>query len=130
MEDNRNLETQEEEQRTFTQEEVDEIVRKRLARKRKKAETEEGSLEPDSDRVKDLDARELRITAREKLQAAGMPMDLADVLRYSDEKSLEKAMEVIKNLEQKPRGSWAQRMSYGGASKPDPIREAMGLNRK
>lgn len=133
MEDNRNIETQNEEQdvqeaKTFTQEEVDEIVRKRLARERKRSEA--GDItEPARDREKELDARELRIMAREKLQDAGMPMALADVLRYSDDKSLEKAMETIKSLNPAGSRSWGYRPSNGKAVTADPVRKAMGLDR-
>lgn len=138
MEDNKNMNTQKEdlelqEPKTFTQEEVDEIVKKRLARERRKADPGE-SAEMDSDREKDLDARELRIMAKERLQDAGMPVELADVLRYSDEESLEKAMETIKTLNQgayAPRKGWGERHSRGGVSAArDPIREAMGLGQK
>lgn len=135
VEDNKNLETQNEEQsgqepKTFTQEEVDEIVRKRLARERNKANTEE-SAKTGTDREKELDARELRIMAREKLQAEGMPMELADVLKYSDDKALDEAIKKIKDylcggVPKSPK-SWGQRQSKGGTVK-DPIRKAMGLD--
>ena len=134
MEDNRNIDTQNEEQdvqeaKTFTQEEVDEIVRKRLARERKRTEAGDGA-EPAQDREKELDARELRIMAREKLQEAGMPMALADVLRYSDDKSLEKAMEIIMSLNQAGSKSWGYRPSNGKTVTTDPFRKAMGLDHK
>ena len=128
MADNEKMNTQNEEKqepKTFTQEEVDEIVRKRLARERKKADVGEG-VEPGTDREKSLDARELRIMAREKLQDSGMPMSLADVLKYSDEESLEEAIEIIKNLDNEPRKSWGQRQS-GRKTDTDKVREAMGL---
>lgn len=146
MEDNRNLGTHEGEEqqpKTFTQEEVDEIVKKRLARERRKTGAEDGeetapdrktgagdAKETAPDREKELDARELRIMAREKLQEAGMPMSLADVLRYSDEKSLEKAMEAVGNLRKEAPKGWGERMGKNLVPSKDPIREAMGLNRK
>ena len=83
---------QEGNEKTFTQAEVDEIIRKRLARERRKTETEsntDGEQETGDDREKTLEERELRVMAKEKLLDSGMPSNLADVLRYSDEKSLE-----------------------------------------
>lgn len=117
------------EQKTFTQEEVNEIIRKRLERERRKAES--GS-EPEtgSDRERTLEERELRVMAREKLIDAGMPSSLADVLRYSDEKSLEKAMETIKNLDRGVPKSWGERQSSRRNSNVDPYRKAMGLDRR
>lgn len=121
-------EGQNREPKTFTQEEVNEIVRKRLERERKKTESgnESGS---GSDREKTLEERELRVMAREKLIDAGMPSSLAEILRYSDEKSLEKAMEAIKNLNRGAPKSWGQRQN-GAGQRGDPYRKAMGLDRR
>lgn len=123
---------QEGNEKTFTQAEVDEIIRKRLARERRKTETEsntDGEQETGDDREKTLEERELRVMAKEKLLDSGMPSNLADVLRYSDEKSLEKAIEAIKNLNQEPRKAWAERMDAHRSPGIDPIRKAMGLGR-
>ena len=57
-------------ERTFTQAEVDEIVRKRLARVKRESETD-GNNGMDSagmaNREKELEQRELNLLAREKL---------------------------------------------------------------
>lgn len=137
MEDNREFEEtrdnggetgREQEGRTFTQEEVDEIVRKRLARERKRTEPDSGD-----DREKALEERELKVMAREKLLAEGMPSQLADILRYSDEETLEEAMNTIKNLRisKEPRAAWGQRQSSVGREGNEmAIRRAMGLQQK
>lgn len=137
MEDNREFEEtrdnggdtgREQEDRTFTQEEVDEIVRKRLARERKRTEPDSGD-----DREKSLEERELKVMAREKLLAEGMPSQLADILRYSDEETLEEAMNTIKSLQisKEPRAAWGQRqLSRGGERYDTAIRRAMGLQQK
>lgn len=126
-ENTQNNEEQTQEQKIFTQDEVEEIVKRRLARERRKTEREQES-DSGSDRDTTLEARELRIMAREKLFDEGLPSSLADVLKYSDEESLAKAIETIKGLDKQAPKSWGQRQgSY--SSKPDPIRKAMGLNR-
>lgn len=134
MEDDKRMNSEgatgEAEERTFTQEEVDEIVRKRLSRERKKTGAEESTT---TDRERALEERELHVMAREKLLEAGMPAKLADVLRYSDEKSLEEALEIIKdiNFVTEPRKSWGMRQSSRGRDGNDvQIRAAMGLSRK
>lgn len=122
---------QESNEKTFTQAEVDEIIRKRLARERRKTETEsdtDGEQDTGDDREKTLEERELRVMAKEKLLDSGMPSNLADVLRYSDEKSLEKAIEAIRNLNQEPRKAWGERMGAHYSSRIDPVRKAMGLD--
>lgn len=127
---NETAEQQENTDKTFTQAEVNEIVRNRLAREREKNDRYGDNA--GNDREKSLEDRELRLMAREKLFESGMPTSLADVLRYSDEKSLEKAIETIKNLnknKEAPR-SWGQRQSGGINTNGDPIRKAMGLNRE
>ena len=126
---NETAEQQENTDKTFTQAEVNEIVRNRLAREREKNDRYGDNVV--NDREKSLEDRELRLMAREKLFENGMPTNLADVLRYSDEKSLEKAIETIKNLDknQEAPKSWGQRQSGGSNTNGDPIRKAMGLNR-
>ena len=121
------------EEKTFTQDEVDEIIRKRLARERKKSGSGE---DPGADRERSLEERELHLMAREKLFDEGLPSQLADILKYSDEESLEVALEVIKGLNfgsEAPKAkSWGQRQSAGGTqlTEASRIRDAMGLNHK
>ena len=133
MEDNReNTQAAEEtldsqEECTYSQQEVDAIIRKRLARERRKYEREFSGDE--TDREKALNARELKITAREKLVEAGMPSSLANVLRYEDEETLEEAIAAVANYEKEPRKAWGERMG-AHTYKPDRVRQAMGLDRK
>lgn len=121
------------EEKTFTQDEVNEIVRRRLARERMKNGSEEYS---GTDRERSLEERELHLMAREKLFNEGLPSQLADILKYSDEKSLDAALTVIKKLNiesEAPKAkSWGQRHSGGGNqfTEATKIREAMGLNHK
>lgn len=134
MEENKNTmqgsenERSESDERTYTQKEVDDIISKRLARERKKYEREFAG--GDAEREKALNARELKLTAREKLINAGMPSSLADVLKYDDEESLDEAISAVKDYKGEPYSgkAWGQRM--GASVKPDRFREAMGLDRK
>lgn len=130
---NKGTDTQEE--RTFTESEVNEIVQNRLARERRKNDREDSG----SDRIANLDDRELRIMAKEKLLDMGMSTKLANLLRYDDEESLEDAIEAFNSLiggaggnkEEKPK-SWGQRHAGAGIRKTEEerIRQAMGLNHK
>lgn len=130
---NKNTDTQEE--RTFTESEVNEIVQNRLARERRKSDREDSG----NDRETNLNDRELRIMAKEKLLDMGMSTKLADLLRYDDEESLEDAIEAFSSLiggtggnkEEKPK-SWGQRQNGAGIRKTEAerIRKAMGLNHK
>lgn len=137
MKDNKNLEnTQTEEnttetagqqeERTFTQEEVNEIVQKRLARERERA----GAGTETTDKERLLEERELKVMAKEVLLNEGLPSSLADVLKFSDEKTLKEAIETIKNLEDKPQKAWAEKVTGMRSSRTDIFREAMGLNHK
>lgn len=135
MEDGKNTRFEEQQkdqqEKLFTQEDVEEILKKRLARERRRYGREAGDGEENSDREKDLAEREMKLLAKEKLMEAGMPLGLADVLRYSDEKTLDNAIQVVKNLNQasQDKKAWGQRMQSqrGG---PDQFRQAMGLDRK
>ena len=120
--------------RTFTESEVNEIVQNRLARERRKTDRADSG----NDREADLNDRELKIMAKEKLLDMGMSTKLADLLRYDDEESLDEAIEEYNSLiggtgennkEVKPK-SWGQRQNGAGKRKTESeqIRAAMGLN--
>lgn len=122
------------EEKTFTQDEVDEIIRKRLARERKKSGSGEDTR---SDRERTLDERELHLMARERLFDEGLPSQLADVLKFTDEDTLDAALEVIKelnlsNTEPQKSKAWGMRQSSRKSSdgEAQQIRNAMGLNHK
>ena len=93
-EQEKNTEQQEQEKpgKTFTQEEVNRIVSDRLARDRDKRTAEL------DEREKAVKARELAMTAAEKLAAAGLPKELSGVLRYEDEATLEEAISTLSHL--------------------------------
>lgn len=134
FETTQNKETQNSE-RTFTQEEVEEIIGKRLARERKKYERETGTTEPDegkndvSKKESELISRELQIMAKEKLLEMNMPLELASCLKYDDKESLEKAIETINKIyepKESPR-AWGRRQSSSMIKKVDNVRDAFGL---
>ena len=91
------------EERKFSQKEVDDIVRRRLERERKKYE----SLSSDGtyfreellEREQALTRREYRVTALERLRSKGFPIEAADLLNYNSpdefEDSYNKLVEVL-----------------------------------
>jgi hypothetical protein len=81
--------TVQQQEKTFTQEQVNAIVSKRLAEDRASRVSEFDKRE------KELNQREMQIKAKELLSERGLPKSLADVLRYSDEESLKAAIDVI-----------------------------------
>lgn len=112
------------EERVFTQEELEEILQKRLARERRNRPGTDGL----QSREKELENRELQVEAKERLAEAGLPAALAQVLRYEDKAALEKAIDLISGLDTARSVSWGQRPSGGrAAAQEDPIRRAMGL---
>ena len=112
------------EERVFTQEELEEILQKRLARERRNRPGTDGL----QSREKELENRELLVEAKERLAEAGLPAALAQVLRYEDKAALEKAIDLISGLDTARAVSWGQRPSGGrAAAQEDPIRRAMGL---
>lgn len=110
---------------TLTEDDVDRIVQKRLARARKKWDkdhTEAERLQKMTDdekkqyeedkRKEDLDNREAAITrreltavAKEQLNAAGVPADMADFIDYTDADSVN---ESVKRLSKAFKGAVQQ----------------------
>lgn len=128
--------TETQQEKTFTQEQVNAIVSKRLAEAKA---SNESAL---SKREAELNQREMQIRAKELLTERGLPKQLADVLKYSDEESLVKAIDVIEHTrgfkesaenEQKKDGKPKRRIienilpSGKDDAVGDPLRKAMGL---
>ena len=78
--------------KTFTQEDVNRIVSKRLAEE--KAKSEASLLE----REKALEKRELTLKAKEVLRSKNLPDELLDVIAYTDEKSLMANIDILDKL--------------------------------
>lgn len=124
-------------EKTFTQEEVNRIVQERLARA-KNAPDNSGYAE----REQALDQRERRLEAREKLADAGIPKELLPLVNCSSKKDMEDSIKLISTYfhgSNKPGSGY--RISTGAASgagagyssghtkgaADDEIRAAMGL---
>ena len=116
-------------EKTFTQAEVDAIVSARLARERGK-----GAGDDLAQREADLAARELRMTAREKISAEGLPAELVDMLRYTDAESLDNAIESYKKMQNTQKAGGAEVVgtgniigAVGGGKAANPMARAFGL---
>lgn len=86
--------------KTFTQDEVNEIVRRRLAKEREKFTTlmdSEGEKKL-IEREKAVLKRELRADALDKLKEAGLPVSLAELVDYSDEESYTASFERVRGV--------------------------------
>ena len=119
-------------ERTFTQEEVNTIVQDRLAKEKAKYEKQISDMQADVKR------REKLLDARAKLEERGLPAELADLVRLEDDNAFNTSLELLERTYKQNQpavppdgGGTAARHNYepmgGGYSKPDPIREAMGL---
>ena len=103
MENQSNIVTaaKEQQEKTFTQEQVNAIVGKRLAEQKQQLESEFVKRE------QDLSRREMSLMARELLKEKGLPENLAGILKYDNEEELAKAIELINetqgNMGNKPK---------------------------
>nr|DAM58331.1 MAG TPA: Major head protein [Bacteriophage sp.] len=115
--------------RTFTQEEVNQIVSGRLKEEREKMKREQDAAF--AEREQNIKAREMRMNVLDKLKSKGLPESLADAINCSDEKSVDKSIEILTNTYKAEQGEY-QKSAYhpagGTGEKPDPIRAAMGLS--
>lgn len=124
------------ESKLFTQDEVNSFVQSRIARikgqinKEAQAEYEQ--------KVAELKAREMKLMVKEKLSDRGMPKDLADIITCTDEEDLKNKLDKLNDIygietkKEKPTGF----VQIGTGGHPnimggtDPVRRAMGLDRK
>lgn len=118
-------------EKTFTQEQVNQIISDRLARDRAKGEA---AL---AEREQQLTHRELLLTAKEKINEMGLPAELVDALNVSSPEALEKALSIVKTVMDKHK-SEARPMKFSGAKPAESLsrtqqtgdsslRKAMGL---
>lgn len=88
----------EQKERTFTQEDVDKIVQKRLAKERSKIaemlRTEEKSSDLD-EREQKIIERELKADARDRLDTEKLPRSLGDLLDYDSLEALNNSFELV-----------------------------------
>lgn len=140
--DRQHEERQEEQKslRTFTEEEVNDIVRKRLNREREKLTKafEEGTRESDLDeRERNILKRELKADTLEKLAESGMPAGLADLVNYDSAEECEKSLATVVKVfntavNQSVRSKARQttpRDGGGYTGRADPLAGAFGLKR-
>ena len=113
-------------ERTFTQDEVNRIVQERLARVK-------ASQEPD-ERELALQTRENALYAREKVAEFGLPKELADELNGMDKATVDKCIKIIAPFAKKasePILNAVGPTNGGGMDTSDSaIRAAMGLKKK
>ena len=125
-------------EKTFTQEEVNRIVGERLARVKNGADNEH-FLE----REKELTLKERRLDVREKFADMGIPKELLPLVDYSSEENMENSIKLISSYFKSSRngsagtyristGTSANSNSSGGSNElpEDEIRFAMGLKGK
>ena len=105
-------------EKTFTQEEVNKIVSKRLSEERAKME-------------KEFSAKMLNEKARGILKEKGFNPDLADALKFDDEETLKQSIELLGGgyaQEDKPKPHYTPNTGVNPPiPKKDPIRSAFGL---
>ena len=142
------------EEKSFSQSDVDAMIKSRLERERKNFEKEKATWEKEKEesiteaiklqkmnaeqkaqyerekqeadfnkRLADLNARELKATAKETLASEGLPLELAEVLNYTDAETCKSSIEAVKTafqsavekaVNEKLKGKSTPRSGQGG----------------
>lgn len=119
-------------EKTFTQDDVNRIISERLAKEKNKGEQDF------SKREKELEMRELRISAKEMLNERNLSNKLLDALNYSDKETLEKSIATIEEVVKEKTKNTTVKMKgvVPGATGKEPadepvdiaLRKAMGFS--
>jgi len=116
--------TPQEEVKTFTQEEVDKIVEKRLNRERRKLTGMLNGEDPREasimERERAVTIRELRADTKDMLLEKGLPMEAFDLLDYTDKESCVKSIETLEAIVEVVVNRRVERRLFGDA----PIKKA------
>lgn len=115
--------------KTFTQEEVNAIIQSRLSREKEKNAAENAAAL--AEREAQLHERELKLQLCETLVNNELPKEFCDIIKLTDEKSINTAVELLNRYIKKPKKTGGFKI---GASDPndnkngeDPYRQVMGL---
>lgn len=119
-------------EKTFTQEDVNAIVGKRLAEEKAKGQA---IL---AEREQQLAQRELLLSAKEKLNESGLPVELLDALNVSSPEAMEKSLNTVKAVIDKIKAEASKPFTIHGAKPAEAgrspqmggdsqLRKAMGL---
>lgn len=121
-------------EKTFTQDQLNDIVSRRLAEEKAKSEK---TLR---EREQQLAQRELLLTAKEKLTESGLPVELLDALNVSSPEAMDKAITTLKGVIDKIKAEAPKPFTIHGAHpgesgrRPElgmggdsSLRKAMGL---
>ena len=119
------------EEKTFTQEQLDNIVKERLAKEKTKFDAALAEKE------KELAAREFQMKAKETLTAKGLSHDLLEALNTSSPEAFERSLSLLEDKLTSPsqgespktvmKVSTGGTHSENGGGDGDGIRAAMGL---
>ena len=126
------------EQQKAIEEATSEAVKLQRMNAEQKAQYEREKQEADfNKRLADLNARELKATAKETLASEGLPLELAEVLNYADAETCSKSIEAVKTafqsvvekaVNEKLKGKGAPKDGAGkGDSFDAQLRQAFGL---
>ena len=86
---NENKINQMNDEKMFTQEDVNRIIGERLSRDKQKG------VEGLDKRENELALKELKFTAKQLLAEKGLPLELAEIINLTDEKSVTEAVELL-----------------------------------
>ena len=124
--------------KTFTQDDVNRIVQERLQKERGKVDADREK--EFADREAELARKEFRLEARKELSDRGLPEELLDALNMSDKDSFNKSLDIIdkfvkaqtqsteeqSKLEQQ-QAQFTMPMVSSNSKGVDKVRIAMGL---
>lgn len=113
------LQQQGQEPKTFTQEEVNRIVRERLAR----VKTAAGA----SDKELELQQREDAVYIRERVAEMGLPDELRDSLKGLDKETADKCIQIVAPYIKKASEPICNAIGPTTGPAVDSVRAAMGL---
>lgn len=85
-------------EKLFTQAQLDEIISRRLAREQKKIADPDGFAADLDKREAALDLRERRLDYHDKITAAALPPEAAELIDFSSEESAQRTFDAVQTL--------------------------------
>ena len=122
------------EEKTFTQYELDKIIKERIGKEKAKAQQQFEKME------KEFQQRELDLHAKQALKEKDLPSDILDALKFDDIDSFNVSLKIIENIIKDigikqsagtPKGNMSgfQSGHYASGNTEKQIRDAMGITK-
>ena len=111
---------EDQEEKKYTDADVDRIIKKKLAREREKLAKQQLKEQKESEldiRERELEIRERKADARDETRELGLPDCVADILCFDSDEGYKKSLKAVQNFTNELHKAWEEKRATGRTPK-------------